>query len=97
MLYFDPVNRGTGGATRPTQPGATGSRTEVSMELSPMHLLLILIIVVVLFGGRRIPELMRGLGQGIKEFKEGMKDQPPSTNPPPTTPGNTPPATEEKK
>jgi sec-independent protein translocase protein TatA len=67
------------------------------MELSPMHLLLILIIVVVLFGGRRIPELMRGLGQGIKEFREGMKDQPPSTNPPPTTPANTPPATEEKK
>jgi sec-independent protein translocase protein TatA len=60
------------------------------MELSPMHLLLILIIVVILFGGRRIPELMRGLGQGIREFKDGMRDQPP-TNPPasgsqPTTP-----------
>ena len=63
------------------------------MELSPMHLLLILIIVVVLFGGRRIPELMRGLGQGIKEFKQGMRDEPPS--PPPST--SVPPPTEPKK
>jgi sec-independent protein translocase protein TatA len=60
------------------------------MELSPMHLLLILIIVVILFGGRRIPELMRGLGQGIKEFKQGMRDEPPSTNPPASTPPNPP-------
>ena len=66
------------------------------MELSPMHLLLILLIVVVLFGGRRIPELMKGLGQGIKEFKEGMHGQTPP-NPPPST-SQTPPApTEEKK
>ena len=63
------------------------------MELSPMHLLLILIIVVVLFGGRRIPELMRGLGQGIKEFKQGMRDEPPS--PPPST--TVPPPAEPKK
>lgn len=64
------------------------------MELSPMHLLLILIIVVILFGGRRIPELMRGLGTGIKEFKQGMRDEPNTTppTPPPATPTN-----EEKK
>ncbi|MGB6482967.1 MAG: twin-arginine translocase TatA/TatE family subunit [Candidatus Acidiferrales bacterium] len=60
------------------------------MELSPMHLLLILIIVVVLFGGRRIPELMRGLGTGIKEFKQGMRDEP-SPAPPPSTTTTTPP------
>jgi sec-independent protein translocase protein TatA len=60
------------------------------MELSPMHLLLILIIVVILFGGRRIPELMRGLGQGIKEFKQGMRDEPPATNPPASTSANPP-------
>ena len=65
------------------------------MELSPMHLLLILIIVVILFGGRRIPELMRGLGQGIKEFKHGMHDEPGPTPPPSTT--STPPPTEPKK
>jgi len=68
------------------------------MELSPMHLVLILIIVVILFGGRRIPELMRGLGTGINEFKKGMRDEP-STTPPPPAPPVTPatPPYEEKK
>ncbi len=32
----------------------------------------IVIVVILLFGGRKIPELMRGLGKGIKEFKEGI-------------------------
>jgi len=69
------------------------------MELSPMHLLLILIIVVILFGGKRIPELMRGLGTGIKEFKAGMRDEPSTTPPPPPAPPVTPvtPPYEEKK
>lgn len=65
------------------------------MELSPMHLLLILIIVVILFGGRRIPELMRGLGTGIKEFKQGMRDEPTPAPPPATT--AVPPSAEPKK
>jgi sec-independent protein translocase protein TatA len=39
------------------------------------HILLILLIVVLLFGGRKIPELMRGLGQGIKEFKDASKSE----------------------
>ena len=44
---------------------------------SPMHLLIIAIVVLVLFGGRKIPEVMRGLGQGVREFKDGMRgDQP---------------------
>jgi sec-independent protein translocase protein TatA len=55
------------------------------MELSPMHLLIVLAIVLVLFGGRKLPELMKGLGTGIREFKEGMRDQPPPTNPPAST------------
>ena len=38
------------------------------------EILIIAIVVLVLFGGRKIPELMRGLGSGIKSFKEGMKD-----------------------
>lgn len=70
------------------------------MELSPMHLLIVLVIILVLFGGRKLPELMKGLGQGIREFKEGMRDQPTPTNPPPSsTPANPPTAapTEEKK
>lgn len=37
---------------------------------SPMHLILILLVVVLLFGGRKIPELMKGIGQGMKEFKK---------------------------
>lgn len=34
--------------------------------------LVILLIVLLLFGGRKIPELMKGLGKGVKEFKDGM-------------------------
>ncbi|HEV2616869.1 MAG TPA: twin-arginine translocase TatA/TatE family subunit [Candidatus Acidoferrales bacterium] len=67
------------------------------MELSPMHLLLILIIVVILFGGRRIPELMRGLGTGIKEFRQGMRDEPHTNPPPPPSATPTTPPYEDKK
>lgn len=64
------------------------------MELSPMHLLIVLAIILVLFGGRKLPELMRGLGQGIREFKEGMRDNSTPPNPPPaSTPTNPPAAT----
>jgi sec-independent protein translocase protein TatA len=37
------------------------------------EILLILLIVVFLFGGRKIPELMKGIGQGMKEFKKASK------------------------
>jgi sec-independent protein translocase protein TatA len=40
--------------------------------LGTQEILIILIAVLLLFGGKKIPELMRGLGQGIKEFKEGQ-------------------------
>ena len=46
---------------------------------SPMHLLIVAIVILVLFGGRKIPELMRGLGEGVRGFKEGMSG---TTNPP---------------
>jgi sec-independent protein translocase protein TatA len=64
------------------------------MEFSPMHIFLVLLIVLVLFGGRKLPELMRGLGTGIREFKEGMRDQPSQTptSPPPSTNAPNPPA-----
>jgi len=43
------------------------------MELfAPSHLFIILIIVVILFGGKKIPEVMKGFGEGIRSFKEGM-------------------------
>ncbi len=44
------------------------------MALSWQHLLIVAIIVLVLFGGRKIPEMMRGLGSGIKEFKDAVKE-----------------------
>ena len=38
------------------------------------EVLIIAFIVLLLFGGKKIPELMKGLGKGVKSFKEGMKD-----------------------
>ena len=35
---------------------------------------IIFVLILLLFGGKKIPELMRGLGKGVKSFKEGMKD-----------------------
>jgi sec-independent protein translocase protein TatA len=64
--------------------------------LSPAHLILIFLIVVLLFGGRKIPEVMKGMGEGIRSFKEGMSGNaqaPPSQAPP--TPVQ--PPSEEKK
>lgn len=70
-------------------------------EFSPFHWLIVLAIVVLLFGGKKIPEVMRGLGEGIRSFKEGMHgaNQGPAQSaqtPPPAAPTSTP-ATEEKK
>ncbi len=50
-------------------------------EVSPTKVILIIAIILLLFGGKKIPELMKGLGSGIKEFKNAAKDddQPAST------------------
>ncbi|MGA2406899.1 MAG: twin-arginine translocase TatA/TatE family subunit [Bacteroidales bacterium] len=40
------------------------------------EILLILVVVVLLFGGRKIPELMKGIGQGLKEFKKASSYDP---------------------
>jgi sec-independent protein translocase protein TatA len=45
----------------------------VLFALGPTEIILIVLVVVLLFGGRKIPELMRGLGQGMKEFKKASK------------------------
>ncbi len=42
-------------------------------KLGLTEILLILVVVVLLFGGRKIPELMKGIGQGMKEFKKASK------------------------
>ena len=41
----------------------------------PTEIILIVLLVVILFGGRKIPELMKGIGQGMKEFKKATKDE----------------------
>jgi sec-independent protein translocase protein TatA len=65
-------------------------------EFSPFHWLVVLAIVVLLFGGKKIPEVMKGLGEGIRNFKDGMRGD---TTPAPTVhvppPSTT--VTEEKK
>lgn len=40
--------------------------------VGPWQIMIILVIVLLLFGGKKIPELMKGLGKGIKEFKDGI-------------------------
>ncbi len=45
------------------------------LMLSAEHWILIAVVILLLFGGRKIPELMRGLGSGIKEFKDATKEE----------------------
>ena len=44
------------------------------MSLGAPEIILIVLAILLLFGGKKIPELMRGLGKGVSEFKKGMKD-----------------------
>ncbi|MNJ89019.1 Sec-independent protein translocase protein TatAy [compost metagenome] len=57
------------------------------MKLGATEIILILAVVLLLFGGKKIPELMKGLGKGIKEFKDASKGEE----------GTTPSTSEEKK
>ena len=43
------------------------------MSLGPTEIILIVAVLLLLFGGKKIPELMRGLGQGMKEFKKASR------------------------
>jgi sec-independent protein translocase protein TatA len=69
-------------------------------EFSPLHWLIVLAIVLLLFGGKKIPEVMRGLGAGVRSFKEGMQGDgpanPPATPSTPSAPSNSAP-TEDRK
>jgi sec-independent protein translocase protein TatA len=44
----------------------------------PMHLLVIFFIALLVFGPKKLPELGKGLGEGIRALKEGMREQPPA-------------------
>jgi sec-independent protein translocase protein TatA len=47
-------------------------------EFSPWHWLLVLAIALLLFGPKKLPELGKGLAEGIRSFKDAMKDNPPA-------------------
>jgi sec-independent protein translocase protein TatA len=67
-------------------------------EFSIFHWLIVLAIILIFFGGRRIPEVMKGLGEGIRSFKDGMSgtsQTPPPPAPPAQSPSEKP--SEEKK
>tara|TARA_B100000085_G_scaffold264812_1_gene272063 strand:+ start:57 stop:233 length:177 start_codon:yes stop_codon:yes gene_type:complete len=42
--------------------------------IGPWQIVLIVVVVLLMFGGKKIPELMRGLGKGISEFKKGKEE-----------------------
>ena len=44
------------------------------LNLGTGEILVIALIVLLLFGGKKIPELMKGIGKGVKNFKEGLSD-----------------------
>jgi len=59
-------------------------------EFSIFHWLIVLAVVLIFFGGRRIPEVMKGLGEGIRSFKEGMSGNSHTPAAPAQTPAPTP-------
>ncbi len=62
------------------------------MRLGTTEIILIALVVLLLFGGKKIPELMHGLGRGMKSFKDGMngKDEPSPQQPADTPTSPTP-------
>ena len=42
--------------------------------VGPWQIVIIALVILLLFGGKKIPELMQGLGKGVKSFKDGMKE-----------------------
>lgn len=49
--------------------------------IGPKEAILVLVVVILLFGAKKIPELMKGIGQGMKEFKDAQKPDAPSDKP----------------
>lgn len=47
----------------------------VILRFGTIEIVILVLVVLLLFGGRKIPELMRGLGSGIKEFKKASKEE----------------------
>jgi sec-independent protein translocase protein TatA len=51
--------------------------------IGPWQIVLIVVVVLLLFGGRKIPELMKGIGKGAREFKKGLSEDDDEENPAP--------------
>ena len=49
--------------------------SNIFLAIVPGQIAVIAVLVLLLFGGKKIPELMKGLGTGIKEFKKGVKEE----------------------
>ena len=56
-------------------------KSSLFLAISPCQDVLVAVVILLLFGGKKIPELMKGLGSGIKEFKKGVKEDNPDENP----------------
>jgi sec-independent protein translocase protein TatA len=73
-----------------TDSRATGAayarRTMLSGLENPFHLLLLLLLLLLLFGARRLPEMGRSLGTGMREFKDSLTGTKPSSIPPAVSP-----------
>jgi len=67
---------------RAGQAGARGGESYGDL-FQPTHLLIIAVVLLVLFGAKRIPELGKGLGEGLRGFRDGLKGV---TEPPPAAP-----------
>ncbi len=55
--------------------------SSIFLAVGPWQVVVVVVLVLLLFGGKKIPELMRGLGSGIKEFKDASKEDGDETNP----------------
>jgi sec-independent protein translocase protein TatA len=44
------------------------------LNLKPLEILLILVVILLLFGAKRLPEMAKGIGQSVREFRKGIKD-----------------------
>jgi sec-independent protein translocase protein TatA len=71
---------------------------EMGDLLQPWHLIVLAVVAFLLFGAKRLPELGKGLGEGLKGFKEGIRgiSDPPPPAPPPPPPTSTPMDTKDK-
>jgi sec-independent protein translocase protein TatA len=57
------------------RPVHCGTKHTIMGKIGPTEIILILAVILLFFGGKKIPELMRGLGKGVREFKDASKGE----------------------